>query len=265
MLATAFFIWNAPQQYMRMVTTALCNHLRNTGPLAQTLLKIITAQTDEAIWPQNTNNESVTQCNLYSNIYPTRCNVTQFILPGNCSTCFRWYHHPSSGAQTTISTVSGICHTFTATCCYHGGVGIGLSVLCTIAAGSSNGVTNTRCCRYSCLHSWWWVAVPPETCRAVSRRNKLCNVASCWLYIWIFLQCMDPLKVKYTVTCSHRCGTSYSAQHPHKDKSGKPQWFRSKLKCGLRRAGFSIMYSKSKYHFINWSGACVYMLHIVIC
>jgi len=38
-----------------------------------------------------------------------------------------------------------------------------------IAAGSSNGVTNTRCCRYSCLRSWWWVEVPPETCRAVSR------------------------------------------------------------------------------------------------
>jgi hypothetical protein len=31
----------------------------------------------------------------YSNIYPTRCNVTQFILSGNCSTCFGWYftHH----------------------------------------------------------------------------------------------------------------------------------------------------------------------------
>ena len=38
-----------------------------------------------------------------------------------------------------------------------------------IAAGSSNGMTNTRCCRYSCLRSWWWVEVPPETCRAVSR------------------------------------------------------------------------------------------------
>jgi hypothetical protein len=24
-----------------------------------------------------------------------------------------------------------------------------------IAAGSSNGVTNTRYCRYSCLRSWW--------------------------------------------------------------------------------------------------------------
>jgi len=38
-----------------------------------------------------------------------------------------------------------------------------------IAPGSSNGVTNTRCCRYSCMHSWWWVGVPSETCRAFSR------------------------------------------------------------------------------------------------
>jgi hypothetical protein len=51
----------------------------------------------------------------YSNIYPTRCNVTQFILYGNISTCFGWYHHPSLGAQTTVSTVSGICHTVTVT------------------------------------------------------------------------------------------------------------------------------------------------------
>ena len=55
-----------------------------------------------------------------SNLYPTRCNVTQLILSGNCSTCFGWYHHPSSGAQTTVSTASGICQTVTATCCYSG-------------------------------------------------------------------------------------------------------------------------------------------------
>jgi len=54
----------------------------------------------------------------------------------------------------------------------------------TIVAGSNNNVTNTRCCRDSCLRSWW---VPPETCRAVSRWNKLCNVASCWIYIRIKL------------------------------------------------------------------------------
>jgi hypothetical protein len=37
----------------------------------------------------------------------------------------------------------------------------------TIAANSSKGVTNTRCCRYSCMRSWWWVEIPPKTCRAV--------------------------------------------------------------------------------------------------
>jgi hypothetical protein len=59
------------------------------------------------------------QC-FYSSIYPTICNVTLFILSGYCSTCFGWYLHPSSGAQTTVSTASGICHTVTATWRYRG-------------------------------------------------------------------------------------------------------------------------------------------------
>jgi hypothetical protein len=65
----------------------------------------------------------------YSNICPTRCNVTQFILSGNCSTCFGWYHYPSSGAQTTVSTTSGICHTVIVICRYRGRVGTGFSAL----------------------------------------------------------------------------------------------------------------------------------------
>jgi hypothetical protein len=32
-------------------------------------------------------------------------------LSGNCSTCFGWYHHQSSGAQKTVSTAFAICHT----------------------------------------------------------------------------------------------------------------------------------------------------------
>jgi hypothetical protein len=59
----------------------------------------------------------------HSNIYPTRCKATQFISSGNCSTCFRWYHHPSSGAHTTVSAAPGICHTVTAICRYRGRVG----------------------------------------------------------------------------------------------------------------------------------------------
>jgi len=57
---------------------------------------------------------------VYSDIYPTRCNVTQLILSGNCSTCFGWYLHPKSGAHSTVSTASGICHTVSATCRYSG-------------------------------------------------------------------------------------------------------------------------------------------------
>jgi len=34
----------------------------------------------------------------------------------------------------------------------------------TTAAGSSNGLTSTRYCKYSCVCSWWWVEIPPETC-----------------------------------------------------------------------------------------------------
>ena len=41
----------------------------------------------------------------------------------------------------------------------------------TIAASSSKGLTNTRCCGYSCMCSWWWVGDPPETCR-LFYRNK---------------------------------------------------------------------------------------------
>jgi hypothetical protein len=30
---------------------------------------------------------------------PTRCNLIQFSFPSNCSTCFGWYVHPSSGVR----------------------------------------------------------------------------------------------------------------------------------------------------------------------
>jgi len=48
------------------------------------------------------------------------------------------------------------------------------------------------------------VEVPPKTCRAVSRYNKLCKVASCWIYIGIFLRCTDPwtLNLVKSVYCS---------------------------------------------------------------
>jgi len=33
--------------------------------------------------------------------------LQSFILTDNCTTCFGRYYHPSSGAQTTVTTESG--------------------------------------------------------------------------------------------------------------------------------------------------------------
>jgi len=66
---------------------------------------------------------------IFQYIYPTKCNVTQFIFSGNCSTCFGWYLHPSSDGHRTVSTASVVCHTVIAICCYRGRVGTSLRVL----------------------------------------------------------------------------------------------------------------------------------------
>ena len=62
--------------------------------------------------------------------------IYSLLMTANCSTCFGWYLHPSSGAHITVSTVSGINETVTATCRERG----------------SNGHNNTRYCRY-CRYS----------------------------------------------------------------------------------------------------------------
>ena len=57
--------------------------------------------------------------NTYTNIpiyMQQDATLHSLFISRNCSTCFGWYLHPSSGAHTTVSTASGICHTITATC-----------------------------------------------------------------------------------------------------------------------------------------------------
>ena len=46
--------------------------------------------------------------------------LLSLFISGNCSTCFGWYLHPSSGAHSTVSTVFGTCQTVTATGRYSG-------------------------------------------------------------------------------------------------------------------------------------------------
>jgi hypothetical protein len=57
----------------------------------------------------------------------------------------------------------------------------------TKAADSSNGVTNTKCCRrVVCAPDDGW-KYHPKHVEQFSDINKLCNVASCWIYIGILL------------------------------------------------------------------------------
>jgi len=77
----------------------------------------------------------------------------------NRSTCFGWYLHPSSGARVTVSTASGISKSVTTTCRERDWT----------AFQSRYAFTKDGCCRYSDMSSWWWVKIPPETCRAVYR------------------------------------------------------------------------------------------------
>ena len=128
---------------------------------------------------------------LYSNIYPTRCNVTQFNLSGNCSTCFGWYLHPSSGAQTTVSTASGICHTVTATCRYRGRVGTGLCVLTAWLSHRSGRQPKTYVKPEAAITVFELLmmgGVSPETCWAIKKHwnNKFYyTVASCLFFLWV--------------------------------------------------------------------------------
>jgi len=48
------------------------------------------------------------------------------------------------------------------------------SNLSTIAERSRDGLTSARCCNYGYMCSWWWVELPPATCRAVYK-----NIINC--------------------------------------------------------------------------------------
>jgi hypothetical protein len=105
---------------------------------------------------------------LYSNIYPTRCNFTQFIYTWKLLYMFRVVLPPIiSSAYNCIYSIRYLSHLY----CY-----LPLSwkswkwfQLFHSNSRQQYGVTVTRCCSYSCLCSWRWVIVTLEICRAVVR------------------------------------------------------------------------------------------------
>ena len=49
-------------------------------------------------------------------LVPQDAAMYSLFISANCSTCFGWYTHPSSGAHVTVSTASVISKTVTTTC-----------------------------------------------------------------------------------------------------------------------------------------------------
>jgi hypothetical protein len=67
---------------------------------------------------------------FYFDIFSTRCNITQLIYFWKTALHVSdGYLHPSSGAHTTVFTLSGTCQTVTAACRYCGRIGSRLSVV----------------------------------------------------------------------------------------------------------------------------------------
>ena len=121
-------------------------------------------------------------------------------ISGNCSTCFGWYFHPSSGAHATASTASGICHTVTAICRYRGRVGTRLSVLwVAVTVWQIPDAVGAVACTPD--DGWKY---HPKHVEQFPYINKLCNVASCWIYIGILLE------VRYILHISRIRVNSYS-------------------------------------------------------
>ena len=96
----------------------------------------------------------------------------------NCSTCFRRFLLPSSGAQNCTYSVR-YCQTNAAACCCRGRDGTTFVdemelrfISSTIAAGNSIGLT-IRDVVCTVLCSWWWAEKPPETCRVIYGNKQI--------------------------------------------------------------------------------------------
>ena len=117
-------------------------------------------------------------------------------ISGNCSTCFGWYFHPSSGAHTTVSTASGIYQTVIANCCYRERVWTAVPTLpwtrqVAITVWQVQDAVDTVVCAPD--DGWRY---RPKYLEQFPDINKLWNVASCWIYIGIYLRYTDPCTLK---------------------------------------------------------------------
>ena len=124
--------------------------------------------------------------------------IYSLFISANCSTCFGWYLHPSSGAHITVSTVSGITETVTATCRGRNWMGTGSRPV-TFTTGSSNGLNNSRYCNaviWAPDDGWRY---HPKHVEQFADINKLYIVASCWIIIDTYYAMHGQLNIRMNI------------------------------------------------------------------
>jgi hypothetical protein len=85
---------------------------------------------------------------IFYYINPNKMHMLEFILSENCSTCFGLYYHPSSGAQTTVTTAAGNRYTVLLSTAI-----VEVFQLFHDSSRQQYGVRVNRCCSYNCLCS----------------------------------------------------------------------------------------------------------------
>ena len=115
----------------------------------------------------------------------------ELFISVKCSTCFRRFLRQSSEAQKLYMQHRVLCQTFSATCHCRGRDVLSLQRQWQVAVKFWE---STRCCIYS-----FWAPDDGRRNRLkhvehFTEINKLCNVASCCLYLKMHLRCMDPWK-----------------------------------------------------------------------
>ena len=71
--------------------------------------------------------------------------IYSFFIAANCSTCFEWWHHPSSGAHITVFTASGTGRSVWAATSHYRGWTETISIHDSGRGSSSDTTTSTRC------------------------------------------------------------------------------------------------------------------------
>ena len=128
--------------------------------------------------------------------------IYSLFISANCSTCFGWYIHPSSGANVTVSTAPGISKTVTATCRERDLTG-------TAAPGQllMPGAVDTL----TLVPDDGW-RYHPKLVERFTDINKQYIVASCLTIIGIYFTKHGPFNVKNKSLCYMNCGEKTNVQ-----------------------------------------------------